>query len=71
LFSVEVIDLAPLAGLTTLQHIDLSFTPVSDLAPLAGLTGLTTLLLRRTRVTENEVAKLRARLTGLEVQFSR
>jgi hypothetical protein len=63
-------DLAPLGTLTGLRNLQLFSAEVIDLAPLARLTGLTTLLLRRTRVTEDEVAKLRARLPGLKVQLT-
>jgi internalin A len=65
----SVVDLSPLAGLTKLRHLDLTHTPVVDLAPLAELIGLTTLSLEHTRVTEDEVAKIRARLPGLKVQL--
>ena len=45
-------DLAPLAGLTALQKLDLQDTPVSDLAPLAGLTALQELYLQDTSVSD-------------------
>ncbi len=44
-------DLAPLAGLTALQSLDLG-TQVSDLAPLAGLTALQSLYLMGTQVSD-------------------
>ena len=56
-------DLAPLAGLTGLQTLDLDGTGVHDLAPLAGLTGLQTLDLNGTGV--QDLAPL-AGLTGLQ-----
>ena len=65
-----VSDLSPLAGLTNLQNLELIYTLVTDFSPLAGLTGLTTLVLEDARAIEDEVAKLRACLPGLQVQFS-
>ena len=41
--STQVTDLAPLAGLTALQTLDVSGTQVTDLTPLAGLPALQTL----------------------------
>ena len=70
LMSTPVTDLSPLAGLTNLRFLDLGHTSVSDLSPLAGLTNLQFLDLSSTPVTEDEVAKLKARLTGLEVRLS-
>ena len=37
---MPVADLAPLAGLSALQSLDLSYTRVAALAPLAGLSAL-------------------------------
>jgi internalin A len=48
----QVSDVAPLAGLTALQHLDLSGTQVSDVAPLAGLTALQHLDLNSTQVSD-------------------
>ena len=48
----EVADLAPLAGLTALQSLDLGDTQVTDLAPLAGLTALQMLRLGDTQVAD-------------------
>jgi hypothetical protein len=62
-----VVDLAPLAGLTGLNTLASEDTPVVDLTPLAGLTRLTTLALSGTGVTEDEIAKLEARLAGLNI----
>ncbi|MCZ6837517.1 MAG: hypothetical protein O7G85_17205, partial [Planctomycetota bacterium] len=45
-------ELAPLAGLTVLQWLNLGLTRVTELAPLAGLTALQWLNLGQTRVTE-------------------
>jgi hypothetical protein len=64
----QVVDLSPLAGLTELQDLALYGMPVVNLAPLAGMIGLTTLSLVGTRVTGDEVAKLKARLPRLEVR---
>ena len=36
----RISDIAPLAALTRLQHLHLSFTAVSDVAPLAGMAEL-------------------------------
>jgi hypothetical protein len=62
-----VVDLSPLTRLTKLQHLFLDGTPVVDLAPLAELIGLTTLSLKHTRVTGDEVANLKARFPRLKV----
>ena len=43
---------------------------MTDLSPLAGLTNLWFLDLSSTPVTEEGVAKLKARLVGLEVELS-
>ena len=48
----QVTDLAPLAGLTALQTLNVSRTQVADLAPLAGLTALQTLDVSGTQVTD-------------------
>jgi hypothetical protein len=45
-------DLAPLAGLASLQQLELDGTKVSDLAPLAGLSALEHLDLDNTRVSD-------------------
>src|ERR1019366_897271 len=47
----QVSDLAPLAGLSTLQRLKANHTQIRDLAPLAGLSNLQTLLLYSTKVT--------------------
>jgi energy-coupling factor transporter ATP-binding protein EcfA2 len=52
LWGAHVHDLAPLAALTALQHLDLSDTWVTDLTPLAGLTALQYLDLSDTWVTD-------------------
>lgn len=56
-------DLAPLAGLSALQSLNLWGTHVSDLTPLAGLTGLQSLNLWGTQVSD--LAPL-AGLSGLQ-----
>jgi hypothetical protein len=43
---------------------------VTDLSPLVGLTNLQFLGLSSTPVAEDEVAKLKERLAGLEVELS-
>ncbi len=45
-------DLAPLAGLSALQWLDVSSTQVTDLAPLAGLSAVRTLDVSNTQVTD-------------------
>jgi Leucine-rich repeat (LRR) protein len=59
----DVVDLAPLKGLTALHTLDLSGTQVADLAPLKGLTALHTLNLSGTPVAD--LAPLEG-LTALE-----
>ena len=58
--------MAPLAGLTNLQSLDLNGTQVSDVAPLAGLTNLQSLDLRGTQVSD--VAPL-AGMIGTKIQW--
>jgi len=36
-----ITDLSPIAGLTNMRELDISFNPISDLSPVAGLTKLT------------------------------
>ncbi len=48
----QIFDLTPLAGLSSLQQLDLSGTGVSDLAPLAGLTSLQQLSISFTQVSD-------------------
>jgi internalin A len=66
----EVTDFTPLAGLTGLRTLSLG-SEVTDLTPLAGLSGLTNLTLKDTRINRDEVAKLKTRLPGLNVRFTR
>jgi len=47
-----VADLTPLKGLTSLQRLHLSSTPVADLTPLEGLASLQSLNLSSTPVTD-------------------
>jgi hypothetical protein len=73
----SVVDLSPLARLANLQSLDLFHTLVVDLSPLAGLTNLRFLTLEKDvlgvfsgpRIIDDEIAKLKARLPGLEVRF--
>ena len=51
-FGEPLSDLAPLAGLTALTSLDLSFTRIADLAPLARLTALTSLNLWNTQIAD-------------------
>jgi Leucine-rich repeat (LRR) protein len=60
---LPITDVAPLAGLTALQHLYLDGTQVSDVTPLAGLTALQHLSLFDTQVSD--VAPL-AELTALQ-----
>ena len=57
----------PLQGLTKLQSLDLTNTPIVDVTPLQGLTNLQTLNLKGTNVTEKEIEALRAALPKLEI----
>jgi len=49
---MPVTDLTPLAQLTHLEDISLTYTPVNDLAPLANLTNLRELHLDDTSVSD-------------------
>jgi Leucine-rich repeat (LRR) protein len=60
----DLVDLAPLAGLTALRSLDLTNTQIADLAPLAGLAALQSLTLWNTKVAD--LAPL-AGLTALQV----
>jgi hypothetical protein len=48
----QVADLSPLAGLTSLKTVGVSYTQVDDLSPLAGLKELELLFLDNTPVTD-------------------
>ena len=48
----QVSDVAPLAGMSALQTLNISNTHVTDLAPLAGLSALQTLDISGTQVTD-------------------
>ncbi len=61
--NTQVGDVTPLAGLTSLQRLDLSSTQVGDVTPLAGLTSLQSLDLNSTQV--GDVTPL-AGLTSLQ-----
>ena len=50
--SNAITDLLPLAGLTQLTSLDLSGLSISDVSPLAGLTNLTTLKLSRNSIMD-------------------
>ncbi|HEX4966186.1 MAG TPA: leucine-rich repeat domain-containing protein [Thermoanaerobaculia bacterium] len=48
----QIIDLSPLAALTTLQRLDLTGTPVTDVSSLSGLSNLQRLSLSGTLVSD-------------------
>jgi internalin A len=48
----NISDLTPLAGLTNLQYINISYNLISDLAPLAGLTKLRSLILNNNNISD-------------------
>jgi len=48
----DIVDLAPLAGMTELEFLNLNGNWIIDLAPLAGLTKLTVLGLTDNRITD-------------------
>jgi hypothetical protein len=48
----NITDLTPLAGLTNLTELDLSYNNISDLSPLAGLTNLTELGLSSNNISD-------------------
>ncbi len=52
LIDLQVSDLSPLAGITSLQVLWLEGTQVTDLSPLAGITSLQVLSLAGTQVTD-------------------
>ena len=64
---VKLDDLAPLAGLASLQWLDVSHTQVTDLTPLAGLVSLQRLEVSRTQVTDLSPLAGLASLQWLEV----
>ena len=63
---LQVTDLSPLAGLTSLRSLLLDGTQVTDLSPFAGLTSLRSLSLDGTQVAD--LSPL-ARITSLEFLF--
>ncbi len=63
-------NLAPLAGLTNLQTLNLSEADgVTDLTPLKDLTALEMLNLWYTQVSEEEMDALRTALPNLEISW--
>ncbi len=60
----SVTNICPVAGLKSLERLDLNITLVEDLSPLVGLTNLKTLLLNHTRA--QNLSPL-AGLTNLEM----
>lgn len=67
----DVEDLSPLRNLAKLEMLWLDSTPVMDLSPLHGLQNLKWLKLRDTRLTNQEVERLRAALPNCEIVYSK
>ena len=63
-------DLTPLAGLQSLQELNLYSTQVNDLTPLANLTSLETLYVINTPVSEEQVEQLRKALPNCKIDWS-
>ena len=62
-------DVSPLASLTNLQELELSFTSITDVSPLLSLTNLNWLGLSNTSITDAGVASLTSltKLTNLHL----
>lgn len=70
LSSTPVIDIAPLAVLTTLRILTLDDTQVRDVSPLAQLTRLTALNLRNTKVSDVSPLATLMNLEALDLRGS-
>lgn len=58
-FQLDITDLSPLSGLTSLEKLNVGYTDIKDLGPLSNLTNLSYLNLQNTEVTDlSPVAKL-------------
>lgn len=65
---LDISDLEPFKGLTSLKVLDLEGTQVRDLEPIKGFTSLKTLYLRGTQVSDLEPIKTLTRLEILGLQ---
>ncbi len=68
----KISNVEPLAGLTNLTSLDLSYNIVSDVKPLAGLTNLTSLNLRHNIITDisslHKLKKTSLSLSGNKIE---
>ena len=60
-----ITDISPLAGLTRLESLDISFNLITDISPLAGLTRLKSLDIYSNRITDISPLKNLPNLTKL------
>ena len=68
LIRTEVSDLSPLAELKNLRSFSLDRNEVSDLSPLAGMENLEELRLEGTKVTEEQIDKLKLALPNCKIR---
>ena len=68
--STKVAELTPLANLTKLKSLDISFTQVADLTPLANLTTLEVLSMEDANVTDLSPLKNLSNLEQLDIPFN-
>ena len=61
--------MSPLAKLTQLKLLELSFNQIPDVSPLANLTQLKGLGLYDTRLDQEQIDKLKAQLPDCEFDF--
>ncbi|RYZ07213.1 MAG: leucine-rich repeat domain-containing protein [Myxococcales bacterium] len=67
----DVTDLTPLAGLATLEHLQVQESPVQDLSPLASLTQLRTLNLSKCELDDISPLASLVKLESLDVASNR
>ncbi len=71
IYSNTISDISPLAGLTNLTELSLSYNTISNLSPLAGLTNLTRLYLYGNRISDISPLDELTNLTYLELSGNR
>lgn len=67
---LSVTDLTPLAALSKLESLELSYSSINDLTPLVGLTNLKTLKLQRSQIASISTIKDLKQLTDLDLEES-
>ena len=67
LSGAEIVDIAPIAGLNSLQTLDLNDTQVADIAPLEKLTNLTQLYVGTGQFQQEQLDALRRALPNLNM----